>query len=42
LKWACVYCGKGVPDGCDHPNVFSCCGEIGHVEEIKEEETETD
>jgi hypothetical protein len=29
----CVYCGEPVPDGCPHPNVFSCCGEVGHVVE---------
>lgn len=35
--WRCVYCGKAVPGGCPHPNVFPCCGEIGHVEETDEE-----
>jgi hypothetical protein len=29
----CVYCGEPVPDGCPHPNVFVCCGEVGHVVE---------
>src|SRR4051812_49103531 len=28
----CAYCGNPVPDSVPHPNVFACCGEIGHVE----------
>jgi hypothetical protein len=32
----CVYCGKPVPDGCPHPNVFFCCGEVGHTVESEE------
>jgi hypothetical protein len=36
--YACVYCGKEVPDGCPHPNAFECCGEVGHVEEVQDEE----
>ena len=35
--WVCVYCGNPVPDGCPHPAVFECCGEIGHVTEVDEE-----
>jgi hypothetical protein len=31
----CVYCGKPVPES-QHPNVFSCCGEIGHTVESEE------
>jgi hypothetical protein len=37
-QWACTYCGKEVPDGIDHPGLFDCCGERGHVELIEETE----
>ena len=37
LGHRCVYCGKEVPEGIDHPTLFACCGEIGHVEENKDE-----
>lgn len=30
LKWVCVYCNKRVPDDIE-PELFKCCGEIGHV-----------
>ena len=36
--WRCVYCGKEVPEGIDHPTLFACCGEIGHVEEDTDEQ----
>ena len=29
----CAYCGKEVPDGIQ-PEVFECCGEIGHTMEV--------
>ena len=31
--YVCPYCGKEAPSGLDHPNLFACCGEIGHAEE---------
>jgi hypothetical protein len=36
--WVCVYCGTEVNDGCPDPSMFSCCGEVGHVEEVDEDE----
>jgi hypothetical protein len=33
----CAYCGKPVPESC-HPNVFSCCGEIGHTGTVTQTE----
>jgi hypothetical protein len=35
----CVYCGKPVPDSIES-NVFSCCGEIGHVVESEADSAE--
>ncbi len=34
--YACVYCGREVNDGCPDPSMFSCCGEVGHVERVDE------
>jgi hypothetical protein len=31
--YVCPYCGKEAPQGLDHPNLFACCGELGHAEE---------
>jgi hypothetical protein len=39
-RFECVYCGEPVPDGCPHPNVFSCCGEIGHTVESEADSDE--
>lgn len=33
----CTYCGKKVPDGIE-PSQFECCGEIGHTEEVDEDD----
>ncbi len=31
-EWRCPYCGTAMPDGVDHPSVWSHCGEVGHAE----------
>lgn len=40
MKYFCAYCYREMPEGCDHPNVFACCGEFGHVVTEKEMEEE--
>ena len=32
----CIYCGREVPEGCPHPSMFACCGEVGHTEVFTE------
>ena len=36
-RYACIYCGREVPDAVE-PATFACCGEVGHIELITEEE----
>ena len=36
-EWVCTYCGRSAKNA-DHPNVFACCGEVGHVELAPTEE----
>lgn len=33
--WVCVYCGLAC-EACE-PSTFTCCGEVGHVEEVDAE-----
>ena len=35
--WICVYCGTEVPESI-HPTQFVCCGEVGHTEEVDEQD----
>ena len=32
-EWVCAFCGASA-DGAPDPAVFSCCGEVGHVEQV--------